>query len=126
MTIAFSALIKPCGERGGELIGLHAEAGFKAAFASGKSVVKIGGICEIAHAETVQPFEGTRLAFISDDEIDGEFLRVHEKEYNLPARQNGGREIAGRRAAERSAQLSATLHRRFLANSGARAIQFYM
>ena len=68
------------------MIGLHAKAGLEAAFAGGKGVVKIRGICEIAHAETVQPFERTGLAFISDDEIDGEFLRVHEKEYNVTAR----------------------------------------
>ena len=86
MAVTFSALIEPCGERRGELIGLHAEAGFEAAFAGRQSVVKIGGICEIAHAETIQPFERTGLAFISDDEIDGEFLGVHEKEYNVTMR----------------------------------------
>ena len=68
------------------MIRLHAKTGFHAAFASGQRVVKVGGICEIAHAKTVQPFERTRLALISDDEFDGELLRVHEKEYNLTVR----------------------------------------
>jgi hypothetical protein len=126
LTVAFSALIEPCGERRSELIGFNAKAGFETAFACGKRIVKIGGICEIAHAETIQPVERTRLAFISDDEIDGKFLRVHEKEYNVTPQRNGGLVRPVKVSIGRFAKLRATLHRRFLANSGARAIQFYV
>ena len=126
LTIAFSALIEPRSERRGELIGLHAKAGFEAAFTGRQGVVKIRGICEIAHAETIKPFERTRLAFISDDEIDGEFLRVHEKEYNLPARLRSSLEIWPKRFAFRFEKVYATLHSGFLAKCALRAIHFYI
>src|SRR5579859_1734486 len=77
VTFAFAALGEPGGEAFGEAFGSEAEAGFDAAIGDGKGVVEIGGVGEIAHAELIEPVEGTGLFVAENDDGDGELLRVH-------------------------------------------------
>ena len=74
---AFAALGQPSGETFRKTCGGEAIAGFDAAVGKGKSVVKIGGIGEIAHAELVEPVEGAGPFVALDDDLDRELLRVH-------------------------------------------------
>ncbi len=57
--------------------GGEAEAGLNAAVGGGESIVKFSGIGEIAHAELIEPLEGTGLALTANEDIDVKFLRVH-------------------------------------------------
>ena len=77
LAFAFAALGQPGGESFGEAFGREAVASFDAAVGDGESVVEIGGVGEIAHAELVEPVEGARPSFAANQDIDGELLRVH-------------------------------------------------
>ena len=77
LAFAFATLGEPGGETFGEAFGREAVAGFDAAVGDGKSVVKIGGVGEIAHAELVEPIERAGLFVAENDDVDGELLRVH-------------------------------------------------
>ena len=77
LAFAFAALGEPGGEAFGEAFGREAVAGFDAAVSDGESVVEIGGVGEIAHAELVEPIEGAGLFVAENDDVDGELLRVH-------------------------------------------------
>jgi hypothetical protein len=78
LAFAFAALVEPGGEAFGEAFGCEAEAGFEMAVGGGEGVVEVGGVCEIAHAELVEPLEGAGSANASDGDVDGKFLGVHE------------------------------------------------
>ena len=77
LAFASTALGEPGGEAFGETFGGEAVAGLNAAVGDGKSVVEIGGVGEIAHAELVEPIEGAGLFVTKNDDVDGELLRVH-------------------------------------------------
>jgi len=47
------------------------------AVSQGKRVVEVRGICEIAHAELIEPLERASAALAANDDIHFEFLRVH-------------------------------------------------
>lgn len=78
LAFAFASLGEPGGEAIGEAFGSEAETGFEAAVGDGKSVVKISGIGEVAHAELIEPFDWTGFALATDEDIDLKFLSVHE------------------------------------------------
>ncbi len=63
LAFAFAALGEPSGEAFGEAFGSEAVAGFNPAVGEGKGVVEIGGVGKIAHAELVEPVEGTCVYF---------------------------------------------------------------
>jgi hypothetical protein len=77
LAFAFATLGKPSRETFGKTFRSEAVAGFYAAIGDRKRVVKIGGIGEIAHAELVQPIEGTGFSLAANENVDGELLRVH-------------------------------------------------
>jgi hypothetical protein len=79
MAVAFATLREPNGESFGKTIRTEAEAGFDFAFCDRKGVVKVGGVGEIAHAELIEPVERAGARFAADDDVDIEFLRVHER-----------------------------------------------
>jgi hypothetical protein len=108
------------------LIRLDAKAGLETAFGGGQGIVKIRGICEIAHAKTVQPIQRTELALISDDQFNGEFPRVHETEYNVGARAVSNAAIFGWAIPDAICETQRNLRRDRLANYRARAIHFYI
>jgi hypothetical protein len=77
LAFAFAALGKPGGEAFGEAFRSEAVTGFDAAIGDGESVVEFSGVCEIAHAELVEPIERAGLSFAANEEFDRELLRVH-------------------------------------------------
>lgn len=77
LAFALAALGEPGGEAFGETLGGEAVAGLDAAVGDGESVVEIGGVGEIAHAELVEPIEGAGSFVTKNDDVDGELLRVH-------------------------------------------------
>lgn len=77
LAFAFAALGEPGGEAFGETPGSETVAGFDAAVGDGESVVEIGRVGEIAHAELVEPIERAGLFVTENDDVDGELLRVH-------------------------------------------------
>ncbi|HMD42521.1 MAG TPA: hypothetical protein VKH45_05570 [Candidatus Acidoferrum sp.] len=40
-------------------------------------IVKLSRVCEITHAELVEPFKRARLALTADEDIDNKLSRVH-------------------------------------------------
>ena len=56
MTVAFSTLIEPCGERFGEMIRLHTKAGFKTAFVPRPLETGPGGKVDIAADASIDVF----------------------------------------------------------------------
>jgi hypothetical protein len=77
LAFAFASLIEPCAEPFGEVFWGEAEAGFELAVGDGKSIVKVGGVGEVAHAELIKPIERAGAGFAADDDVHVEFLRVH-------------------------------------------------
>lgn len=65
--VGLAAFREPFAERGGKSFGIDLQASFDLAFGDGQSVVEFGGAGEVAHAESVQPIERTRLALAIDD-----------------------------------------------------------
>jgi hypothetical protein len=59
------------------MFGGEAEAGFELAFGDGESVVKVGGVGEVSHAELIEPVEWAGAGFAPDNDVYIEFLRVH-------------------------------------------------
>jgi hypothetical protein len=79
LPFSFAALREPCGKAFGKTFGSEAEAGFDFAFCDRKGVVKIGGVGEITHAELIEPIKRAGPGFAANDDVDIEFLRVHER-----------------------------------------------
>ena len=77
LAFALAALGEPGGEAFGETFGGEAVAGLDPAVSDGESVVEIGEVSEIAHAELVEPIERAGLFLAEDDDVDGELLGVH-------------------------------------------------
>ena len=78
LAFTFAALGEPGGEAFGEAFGSEAEAGFQAAIGNRESVVELGGVGEVAHAELVEPVHRAGFTFTADEDIDLEFLGVHK------------------------------------------------
>ena len=66
LACAFAALREPGGEAFGKAFGSEAVAGFDAAVGGGECVVEVSGICEIAHAELIEPLERTSAALAAN------------------------------------------------------------
>ncbi len=77
LAFAFAALCEPGGQALGEAFGSEVETGFDLAISDRKRVVEVGGVGEVAHAELIEPIERAGAGFAADDNVDGEFLRVH-------------------------------------------------
>ncbi len=77
MAFALATLRQPGGKAFGEAFGSEAETGFDLAIGDGKGVVKVSRVCEIAHAELIEPIERAGARFSANDYIDVEFLGVH-------------------------------------------------
>ena len=121
LAIPFSALLQPCGKALRRIAPASLGSWLRRPSPVGSSIIKIGGICEIAHAETIQPFERTRLALVPDDDFDDEFLRVHW--LSITSRRHFRDETSDNALGQLNLR---NFLGGFLANSGARAIQFYM
>lgn len=78
VAVAFAALGEPGGKAFGEALGSEAKTCFEAAIGDGESVVKVGGVGEVAHGELVQPLYRAGATLAVDDDVDLEFLGVHE------------------------------------------------
>jgi len=77
LTFAFAAFGQPVCEALGKTFGRETVAGFNAAVGERESIVKIGRVGEIAHAELVEPIERAGLSFAADEDVDRELLGVH-------------------------------------------------
>ena len=77
LAFTFAALGEPGGETFREAFGSEAEAGFQASVGDGESVVELGGVGEVAHAELIEPVERAGFALTVDEDIDLKFLGVH-------------------------------------------------
>ena len=73
----FAALREPGGQAFGKLLGSKTEADFELSIGDGQSVVKIGRIGEVAHAELVQPFQRARAPLATNYYVNQKLLRVH-------------------------------------------------
>ena len=78
LAFAFAALREPRPQAFGEALRSEAVAGFDFAGSDGERVIKIGGVGEIAHAELIEPIEGTGASLTANHHVDFEFLCVHE------------------------------------------------
>ena len=76
-TLSFTALSEPCPETLRKTLWCKAEAGLYPAVSHGQRVVKVRGVCEIAHAELIEPIERAGAALAANHDIHFEFLRVH-------------------------------------------------
>ena len=76
-TGTFAALRQPLGKTFGKTLRPKPETGFHEAVGNRKSIVKVGGIGEIAHAELVQPLQGAGFALATNQNIHVKFLCVH-------------------------------------------------
>src|SRR5580698_5918721 len=56
---------------------IDGEACFQLAFGDGQGVVKFAGAGEIAHTESVEPFERDGFSFVANHSFGRQFLRVH-------------------------------------------------
>jgi len=97
LAFALATLRQPGRKAFGEPLGSEAETGFDLAIGDGKRVVKIGGVCEIAHAELIEPIERAGARLSANDYIDVEFLGVHA-EFIAPNMLGGDGSIALRLA----------------------------
>lgn len=77
LAFTFAALGEPGGEAFGEAFWSEAEAGFQASVGDGESVVELGGVREVAHAELIEPVERAGFTLTVDEDIDLKFLGVH-------------------------------------------------
>jgi hypothetical protein len=77
LAFTFAALGEPGGETFREAFGSEAEAGFQASVGDRESVVELGGVGEVAHAELIEPVERAGFALPVDEDIDLKFLGVH-------------------------------------------------
>ena len=78
LAFAFAALGEPGGEAFGETLWSQAKTGFEAAVGEGEGVVEVRGVREIAHRKLIEPFERTGSALAANEDVDLEFLCVHE------------------------------------------------
>jgi hypothetical protein len=94
LAFAFAALRQPCGETFSKPFRSKAKTGFDLAIGDGKSIVKVGGVGEIAHAKLVEPIERADASCAAYHNVDMEFLCVHEaQEAGLKIRLNSLRKI---------------------------------
>ena len=77
LTFALAALGKPVSEALGKTFGSETITGLDAAIGNRESVVEIGRVGEIAHAELVEPIERAGFSFAADEDVDRELLGVH-------------------------------------------------
>jgi hypothetical protein len=76
-TLSFTALSEPCAQTLPKTLWRQAEAGLDPAVSHGERVVKVRGVCEIAHAELIEPIKRAGAALAANHDIHFEFLRVH-------------------------------------------------
>ena len=76
-TLSFTALSEPCAQTLRKSLWRQAEAGLDPPVSHGQRVVEVRGICEIAHAELIEPIERAGAALAANHDIHFEFLRVH-------------------------------------------------
>jgi hypothetical protein len=82
-SFALAALGKPRGESFGESVRRQAKARLHMAISGRQGVIEFSRIREITHAELIEPFQRTSLAFAANQDIDIKFLRVHGKRIPL-------------------------------------------
>lgn len=90
LALAFAPLREPRGEAFGETFGGEAEAGFYLSFSDRKSVVEVGRVGEVSHAELIEPIERAGAGFTADDDVDVKFLCVHTRKKNEAAASHAG------------------------------------
>ena len=78
LDMALAALREPGREGRGKALRCSAEADFHATLGGGEGVIELGGIGEVAHAELIQPLERAGSPLPCNDDVHGQFLRVHE------------------------------------------------
>jgi len=56
---------------------LDSKTSFKLAFSRREGVIEVSRACEIAHGETIEPFERAGTALAVDDDFNFQFAGVH-------------------------------------------------
>lgn len=97
MAFAVAALGEPGGQALGKTLRSETKAGFKAAIGDGESVVKVGGVGEIAHGELIEPLKRARPPLAANQDVYLEFLGIHKLRIALPF---SGRLAVGRTGCE--------------------------
>jgi hypothetical protein len=76
---SFATLRKPIAQFFGKVLWIYAKARLEPSIAGRQRIVKIRGICEVAHAEAIEPIKRTRLPLAIDHHIDSQLLCVHKQ-----------------------------------------------
>ena len=69
LAFAFATLGEPRAEAFSKAFRSEAETGFDLAVSNGKSIVKVGGVGEVAHAELIEPIERAGAALPANNDI---------------------------------------------------------
>jgi hypothetical protein len=77
LALPFATLRKPSTQSFGKAFRGQPKTRFDFALSDWESVVEVGGVGEVSHAELIEPFEWACAALATNDYVHIEFLRVH-------------------------------------------------
>src|SRR6267143_147510 len=77
LAVALAAFGQPRGECLCQALRLDAKASLEQTLSCRQRVVELGRAREIAHCETIEPFERAGPAFAADNDFDFQFTGVH-------------------------------------------------